>query len=447
MEGNIYKGCDNLETLKKIEVVAYNPQWAAEFDRLASQLRRIIGEIKVTIHHVGSTSVPGLVAKAILDVDLVYYRLSDFSLIKDRLEAQGLVHQGDLGIPGREVFKGQEVFVDHMPFHLYVCHEEAKELKRHLRFKKALIAHESWRQAYGDLKKELAEEFEEDRLAYTEGKTDFIDGILLKSWREEITGRFLMPERLRQLLIQSDWEKVPYGKSGMDVFLIMPKKQPYLLLKISEQTDGMQELAYESDVLSILEPYDLAPRLYFTDIDDTMALSLREYIKGRTIPDLNLPLEKKMAMCGQFLKQIHQVMMTNVVLHSYEDRLASAAKRLLMGLVDEEDFEEDNRGVTGASLYDRLIKTQPLAYEAVLTHGDYTPANIICADSGMLKCIDWGRAAMMDPYADLALFLRDLRDLDPEEKAAAQTAFLKAYGLDVADPRRIDYYILLDEFF
>ena len=125
---------------KPIEVVDYDPSWPALFEDIAAPLRAVfVGGLLTRIEHVGSTSVPGLPAKPIIDIDVVIPSRADLPEAIARLATLGYVHQGDLGITSRKSFRQPEITPRH---NLYVCAEDSPELRRHLAFRDYLRAHE-----------------------------------------------------------------------------------------------------------------------------------------------------------------------------------------------------------------------------------------------------------------------------------------------------------------
>jgi GrpB-like predicted nucleotidyltransferase (UPF0157 family) len=160
---------------KDVIVLPYDPQWAIEFERLSTFLWSICGSSIVVIHHVGSTSVEGLVAKPILDIDIEIRSLNFFNTVKEKLSFAGYRHEGDLDIPGREAFK-----VDSSPFmahHLYVCTSDALELKRHLAFRDHLRTHPKDKDAYGEIKLNAAQHHPTDIDGYMDDKNEIITDI------------------------------------------------------------------------------------------------------------------------------------------------------------------------------------------------------------------------------------------------------------------------------
>ena len=113
-------------------VERYNPAWPQWFEQIKCLLGDNIHRTSIRIEHVGSTSIPGMTAKPIIDI-IIAIRTGDWLLMKSLLEALGYEHQGDQGIPLREVFKQREGSsnVSAVPFHhLYVCPENSPELKK-----------------------------------------------------------------------------------------------------------------------------------------------------------------------------------------------------------------------------------------------------------------------------------------------------------------------------
>ncbi|MEK7477206.1 MAG: GrpB family protein [Candidatus Coatesbacteria bacterium] len=158
-----------------VTICDYDPSWPLTFEALRSRMTAGLGALAVRIEHVGSTSVPGLAAKPIIDLDVVVASRDDVPRTIEALDRLGYTHQGDLGIPGREAFNGPATVPGH---HLYLCAADSAELRRHLAFRDYLRAHPEAAVGYARLKRELAQRHQGDRDAYTEGKTAFVQGIL-----------------------------------------------------------------------------------------------------------------------------------------------------------------------------------------------------------------------------------------------------------------------------
>jgi GrpB-like predicted nucleotidyltransferase (UPF0157 family) len=163
-------------------ITDYDPSWPTTFQTLRVSLESILGGLALGIEHVGSTSVPGLPAKPIIDLDVVVRGRSEAASAIERLTSAGYTHLGDLGVSGREAFESPEGSPEH---HLYVCQMDSRELRRHIAFRDYLRLHPDVAEEYGKLKQSLARKFREDREAYTEAKTAFVEQTLKDAgWTE-----------------------------------------------------------------------------------------------------------------------------------------------------------------------------------------------------------------------------------------------------------------------
>ena len=189
-------------TANKIYVTKYDPRWALEFQELKRLFAEKLGDLILKIEHVGSTSVPGLAAKPILDIDIII--TDDLELqqkVISELEKIGYKHLGDLGITGREAFQRRN---DKVPFtgngrqwmkhHLYLCRVGSIGLQNHLLFRDYLRKASLEKEKYSKLKQELATRFPDDIDAYIDGKTDFIIDILKRAGLDLKTANLIAAE-------------------------------------------------------------------------------------------------------------------------------------------------------------------------------------------------------------------------------------------------------------
>src|SRR5262245_12938232 len=117
-------------------IVDYDPHWRDLFDELRAPVAAALGDLAIGVEHVGSTAVPGLAAKPIIDMDVVVPSVTDIPEAIERLAILGYVHRGDLGIPGREAFISPAGKARH---HLYACPLGTDELRRHRSFRDYLL--------------------------------------------------------------------------------------------------------------------------------------------------------------------------------------------------------------------------------------------------------------------------------------------------------------------
>jgi GrpB-like predicted nucleotidyltransferase (UPF0157 family) len=155
---------------KHVVVEDYNPNWKYEFEKIEAELRTVLKDV-ISIEHVGSTSVEGLAAKPIIDIDIIIE--DNFEEVKNQLGTIGYIHEGDLGISGREAFKyrNKDCLMTH---HLYVCNKNNEELHRHITFRDYLRNNKKERERYSLIKKEMAAKYPEDIDSYISGKQDVI---------------------------------------------------------------------------------------------------------------------------------------------------------------------------------------------------------------------------------------------------------------------------------
>lgn len=172
--------------LRRIEVVPYDPTWPARFAEEAARLTPIFGENLVTLHHIGSTAVPGLHAKPIIDMLPEVYSLEKVEAVNDAMLAAGYEVKGENGIPGRRYFrKGGDL---HRSHHVHVFAQGNPEIARHVNFCAYLRAHPVAAQHYGDLKQALAEQHPHEIVAYLNGKSALIAELDAKAaaWRAAV---------------------------------------------------------------------------------------------------------------------------------------------------------------------------------------------------------------------------------------------------------------------
>ncbi len=156
-------------------MIEYDPEWPRTFYKLKDQIWPRVCDVAIAIEHVGSTSVPGVAAKPVIDIDIVIASRNDLRAVVERLETLGYKHRGNLGIEDRDAFRALESGPEH---HLYVCVQNCLALRNHLAVRDYLRANPSEAAAYSNLKRKLAEEFRDHRERYQQEKTRFVLSIL-----------------------------------------------------------------------------------------------------------------------------------------------------------------------------------------------------------------------------------------------------------------------------
>ncbi len=161
---------------KRVVVLPYNPEWKTDFEKIKKEIETALGDLAEKIEHVGSTSVEGLSAKPCIDIDVVIKDYSVFQDVVRSLGEIGYIHEGNLGIEGREAFKYSDK--PHLQnHHLYVCPKNSEELRRHIAFRNFLRNNPDEARRYGAIKEEGAILFPDDINKYIEYKASYIEEV------------------------------------------------------------------------------------------------------------------------------------------------------------------------------------------------------------------------------------------------------------------------------
>lgn len=159
---------------RTIIVEDYNLNWPKEFATLRSRIENVIKSWIIDIEHIGSTSIPGLAAKPIIDIVIVGEQ-EHFEKIKQGLQQLGYFHAGDLGLSGREVFKiPPELKKEFYQHNLYFCNPKADELGRYHAFLSYLRKNPNTLQEYSEIKKLGAQKHPYDIEGYMDYKGEFL---------------------------------------------------------------------------------------------------------------------------------------------------------------------------------------------------------------------------------------------------------------------------------
>ena len=145
----------------KVTVLPYDPAWKSDFEAIKREIECAVGELIIGIEHVGSTSVEGMSAKPCIDLDVVIPDYSVFDAVVNKLASIGYIHEGNLGIEGREAFKYADK--PHLnAHHLYVCPQSSQELYRHVTFRDFLRGNPDAVKKYSAAKETAARLFPND---------------------------------------------------------------------------------------------------------------------------------------------------------------------------------------------------------------------------------------------------------------------------------------------
>lgn len=157
---------------RDVELVPHNPEWSVQFEKESQRLRDGLTFPIINIYHIGSTSIPGIKAKPILDFVLEVNHLEDVIQAVPEFEALGYQSRGEFGIPGRQFFTRDTA--GERTHHLHVFEKGHPDIERHLVFRDYLRANTDAAREYEQLKEQLAKRFPKQSGDYTAAKSEFI---------------------------------------------------------------------------------------------------------------------------------------------------------------------------------------------------------------------------------------------------------------------------------
>ena len=163
-----------------VRLVEHEPAWAALFASEAAEIRRHAGEGVVDVQHVGSTAVPGLMAKPILDIAVAVSTPETVPIVAHRLGDGGYIDRGSAGRDGGHLVV-KEAAPDVRTVHIHIVDVADPQWRDYLRFRDMLRDDEALRRVYGVLKTSLARACADNRRMYTTGKHSFIRSLLAES--------------------------------------------------------------------------------------------------------------------------------------------------------------------------------------------------------------------------------------------------------------------------
>jgi len=163
-----------------IMVVPYDPEWPALFCELGARLRRALGDVAVRIDHVGSTSVPGLAAKPVIDVQISVASLEPLDAYRLPLEAAGFAWRADNPDLSKRYFR-EVPGARRTHVHVHPAGSLGEQLT--LVFRDYMRAHPDETRRYAELKYHLAAQFRDDRARYTDSKGPFVWEMLARASR------------------------------------------------------------------------------------------------------------------------------------------------------------------------------------------------------------------------------------------------------------------------
>lgn len=256
-----------------------------------------------------------------------------------------------------------------------------------------------------------------------------------------------MPAGLAAHVAGCRWHRDLVGESGGTVHRLSRDGTGDLYLKHGTGPVA-GAIADEMARLRWLAPHVPVPRVVHFQIDDAGAWLLGTALPGRTAwqwldgdPEAAPAIVDAIAA---FLRRLHAIPAETCPFAADRAlRLADAAARMAAGLVDEADFDDARAGWSARQVWDAMQARPIPDAPPVVTHGDFSLDNILIANGIVTGCIDVGRAGRADRYQDLAIAWNGLGGFDP----ALQRRLFAAYGIPEPDMARIEFHLMLDEFF
>lgn len=256
-----------------------------------------------------------------------------------------------------------------------------------------------------------------------------------------------LPDELHTMLAGCHVQRDRVGQSSARVYHLQRQQDRFYLKYQSPHPQASMELRKEKELLSWLQSRFPVPVVHFYDETDAGGYLLLSALPGCSLDQAaeNWSCETVTRLYAETLRELHALPTANCPYRiSVEQRFAEARYALEHDLVDIDDLEEAYRHMAPEQLYQRLLELRPDSFEPVLSHGDYCPENIIVDKGRLSGLIDWGRGGIDDRYQDLALALRSL---DHRYGRSVWPLFLDGYGLADLNEQKLNFYILLDEFF
>jgi len=182
---HVFANASVYQAMEPVVLVRHNPAWSQKYQQEKSKIRQLLGPLLIATYHVGSTSIPGIKAKPIIDILALVRDIESIEELNEQFQEIGYTPRGEAGIKGRRFFRKH---TEPVGFHLHFYDMANKSVRSYIDFRDYLIAHPGSAEEYEELKIQLAAKYGNDRTTYTEAKADFIEEILQTAldWKNKI---------------------------------------------------------------------------------------------------------------------------------------------------------------------------------------------------------------------------------------------------------------------
>jgi kanamycin kinase/aminoglycoside 3'-phosphotransferase-2 len=255
-----------------------------------------------------------------------------------------------------------------------------------------------------------------------------------------------LPQSVSDFVTGYTWNEVTIGKSSAKTYRLQRRHHPTIFLKV-DQKWPRRELLEEKRVLEWLSGKLPVATVLLFDEDDNNDYLLISEIPGVDAANTvgSMRNAELVSLLAKGLRMVHRVPVDDCPFERNLDRMVETAGfNVKHKLVHEWDFAETRRGKTAEELYEELLRLRPADEDLVFTHGDYCLPNIIIHRHEIGGFIDLHRAGIADRYQDIALAIRSIGS---NIGTGYEQLFLEKYGISEPDIEKIEYYMLLDEFF
>jgi GrpB-like predicted nucleotidyltransferase (UPF0157 family)/aminoglycoside phosphotransferase (APT) family kinase protein len=382
-----------------VTIAEYTPEWSAQFAAEAADVRRILGPRVQLIEHVGSTSVPGLAAKAVIDILLVLANSSDESRYVPDLEAAGYV----LRVREPEWYEHRMFNGPGVPTNLHVFSARCPEIERMLTFRDWLRHNADDREMYARAKRSLAERQWPAVDDYASAKTDVVMEIMTRAdARPDVA-------LVRQLLREqhADLSELPLDESGAGWDNAVFRAGEQLAVRLPRRATSARLVTHEQRWLPQLSPQLPLPipapvRLGRPSARFPWPWSVVPWLPGHSMLAAQTLDDEAVAVAlGTFLHALHRPAPPDAPFNAWRGVDLAARTEL---------FHRDVTAVAGAidsvvvvSLWQRLAATPAWRGPRLWIHGDLHPGNLLVENGRLSAVVDFGDLTAGDPATDLSV--------------------------------------------